>query len=378
MSNLPFEDSAYKAPKKNMNASDQMMGDTDTPTFEQAKRGMTMHSSANRNGVAERDARVKDKLTKGGPKAKNGKHAAQQAPPTGKSATKNAVPHPPPTDVEETPINITTVDIPLVWAFDAKDQKLNPLGIDEALKHHGITGDISVLSAVGRQSDSTVHSPMMLTAVGLQEKDVPVIKGRDKQGNGYTTQIPRNSKWYDGGGDKLYERPNQFDASDFQTHMDVDIAKLKTDVTPYFGRNGELKKTHVEVHKGNNEQLYNLIMDSSNVESSFAGKDDTNPSVILSKVDHKRVVDKYLSDGGYKRANRVKPEDIKFYVHHAGTAHDGNHQDDGWTPSTMIKGMTTADRKELANPTASHRISYEVRMQVAHKKAESNDDDDDE
>jgi len=387
MSVVPLEDSSY-ANKKRASASDQLGGGVgvnqgpvppyyDT-MYEETKRGahgQYVRSTAKHNSaVAERDARVKDKLGK--KTDKSGKTAGAGGGNTKQSAGKSA---PPAADEKEVPIVITEVDVPLMWTFDAKNQKIAPQKLEPYLKQHGIEGDISIVSAAGRHSDMTVHSPMALTLVGAEEKGKPVIKGRDKDGNGYTTIVPRHSKHYDGAGDKLYERKNgDFDPADFADHMDVDVTRLRSDITPYFGKGGQLSKSHVEVHKGKNEQLYKLLTDSTGVESAFHGGDKDNPSIVVSRADHKRVVDKYLTDGGYKRANRVKPDQVEVYLHHIGTAYNSHVTDsDVWTPATNLAGMTLSEKKELSQPTASHRVMYEMRLQVAHKPKQAGDDLDD-
>jgi hypothetical protein len=382
MSVVPLEDSAQV--KKRNSASDQLNDSSYDTAYEEARRrgaGGRFTSQA-RPGVAERDARVKDKLNTAPPPAatKKNKDQKQHASKTpAPAANKHSAPAAPARDDKETPIIVTEVDVPLVWSFDAKNQKLDEHKLSEYLKQHGIEGDVSVLSAAGRQSDSTVHGPMALTIVGLEEKGKPVVKGRDKAGNAYTVIVPRNSKFYDGGGDKLYNRKNgDFDPADFADNMDVDVPKLRSDFTPYFGKGGQLAKTHIEVHKGNNEKLYELLTDSSGVESAFQGDSHDNPSIVVSRVDHKRVVDKYLTDGGYKRANRVRPEEVSFHLHHIGTPHSpmATANEDPWTPAIQLAGMTSAEKKEMSQPAASHRVTYEMRLQVAHKPKVDGDDDD--
>ena len=159
--------------------------------------------------------------------------------------------------------------------------------------------------------------------------------------------------------------------------MYVDVSRLRTDVTPYFGKGGQLSKSHVEAHKGKNEQLYKLLTDSTGVESAFHGGDKDNPSIVVSRADHKRVVDKYLTDGGYKRANRVKPDQVEVYLHHIGTPYNSVVTDsDMWTTSQSLAGMTASEKKEMSQPTASHRVMYEMRLQVAHKPKQNVEDDD--
>lgn len=399
MSVIPLEDTANTGKHKRTSAADQLANDqyggggkpyaedryiADSDVHRGAHGRFT---STARPGVAERDARVKNKLenqqqTKkgGGQNNKSAKQQQQQQAATNKN-NKQAPPAAPAED-KDIPIVITELDAPLSWAFDAKNQKLDPQNLGEFLHRHGIEGDVSIISATARHSDSTVHAPMALTIVGLQEKGKPLVRGRDKSGNVYTTLIPRNSKFYDGGGDKLYERKNgDFDPADFADHMDVDVTKLRNAFTTYWGRDGEMAKTHIEVHRGNNEQLYKLLTESTGVDSAFAGDSKVNPSIIVSRADHKRVVEKYLEEGGYKRANRVKPNEISVHLHHVGEAHDSPHNEDGWSPATTLPGLTQAEKKELSAPTASHRVTYELRLQVAHKPKSASslsDDDDDE
>lgn len=384
-----MDDSAYKkkSASEQMMPGDEQYGGGYETAMEMAKRasnGQYKRSSARPapggSAVAQQDARVKVKLGSAPAAKKTSKPGKTSSGADGGKphAHGKSAPPAPAADDKETPVVITEVDLPAMWVFDAKNQKLEPHNLAPYLKQHGIEGDISIVSVAGRQSDSSVHAPMAITLEGLEEKDKPHVKGRDKDGNGYTTLVPRGSKFYEGGGDKLYERKNgDFDPADFADHMDVDVNKLRTEFVKYNGKGGSLSKSHIEVHEGGNPHLYQLITDSTNVESAFAGDSVDNPSIIVSRADHKRVVDKYLTDGGYKRANRVQPKDVKIYLHHVGTAHDSHSNEDSWTPATQLSGMTSAEKKELAQPTAQHRVTYEMRFQVAHKPKAKVDDDDD-
>ena len=115
--------------------------------------------------------------------------------------------------------------------------------------------------------------------------------------------------------------------------MDVDIGKLHTAFTPYWGRDGEMAKTHIEAHRGNNEKLFKLLTDSTGVELAFAGDSKVNPSIIVRRADHKRVVEHPLH-GGYASVSTARISRCGFPHLWQNTASGGS-----CAPQVQISGM---------------------------------------
>jgi len=338
-------------------------------------RTMSQARAGKSNGVADRDATVAKKLGKQGGAA-NGKNKA--------GANKQSEHSSEPSNEKQQAYTTTNVNIPLSWTITPNDQKLKPISIGDALEKHGIVGDVSVLSAVGRQSDNTVPSPMLLTLAGPAGKGVVVSKGRDIAGNTYTAMIPRHSKVYDNGGDELYKRPfNPADLKDLAAHMEVDVGAMKDRVQPYYGHGGKMHQTHVEVHQAGNPALYQLIEESEGLQTALRGDSISNPSFIISREEHGRAVEAYVKRGGYKRSGRVNAKEITASLHHLGTGHDAAENKEAWNTTTTLRGLTAAERKELASVDGSHRVTYELQLLVAHKpsanaNAHANQSDDEE
>jgi hypothetical protein len=279
-------------------------------------------------------------------------------------------------DDVQTKLKQTTVYVPLQWHIDAANQSLEPqTPVGDILKAHGVPdGDVSVLSAHLRQTDSTIGGPMYLTAKGLKSKGESIVNGRDSAQIPYTIVVPRNQHYFANDNSKgafMYVRGNDVDPNDFADHIGVDPDRLKNGYVPYHGEQGKMAKTHIEVHEGANKDLYDILSTSNGVESMFEGGDRKNPSVVVSRVDHRRVVEEYLANGGYKRAARVNPNAISFELHHFGTKPGDEANESAFDTAAALPGLTQAQREELAHPRASHRVFAEVALTVAHKPADS-------
>jgi hypothetical protein len=350
------------------------LGEPATMLTEQEKRRTTVSKAKN---VADRDARVagKNNSSNGVAKKPVGKKNQPAAPaPQSKNAANNNAED----DGQPTKLTQTTLNIPVQWVITPQSQALEaqaPVG--DILKAHGIPeGDISVLSAHLRQNDNTINGQMPLTIKGLKAKGEIVVNGRDTAQNPYTVILPRESHFHANGDSKgipLYVRGNDVDPQDYADHLNVDVDKLKTVHQPYWGEQGKMAKTHIEVHEAANKDLYDILATSTGVESMFEGGDRKNPSLVVSKVDHRRVVDKYLADGGYKRAARVNPNQITFELHHFGTKPGDDANENAFDTAANLPGLSQQQRDEMASQRASHRVFAEVALTFAHKPADKAD-----
>lgn len=311
----------------------------------------TTRSQAKPKGtVGDRDAAIAKKLGKQLPGKKTNEPAA---PPAASSAPA---------------YEVTKVNIPATWHLSPKNQSLAPIELSAALDKKGITGDVSVLEVNGRQSANTAATPFYLSFVGATGPDQHVTRGVDVAGNAYTALVPRRDHVYEQGSQVLYTRAADLDTRELAQHMKVDVQKLSTDVMPYYGKNGRLAETHIEVHQSANPDLFKLVTTSKGLETLSRGDSIDNPSVILSRAEHKQLIDAYKGHGGYARSGRVDTKELKVYLHHLGTSHDSaTNSTDAWNHLIKTGGQTLAEKKDNAASDASHTVTYELELSVAHK-----------
>lgn len=328
----------------------------------------TTNSTAARS-AAERDAAVTRKLQAAAnikPKKSNSTPKQQQQASLPAAVDPDA----------EAPFVETTIHVAPQWALSAKQQEFSALNmLGEPLRELGIKGDVVVQSAHVLHTDSTVPGRTAATVVGLKAPGERVVNGMVGT-KPFTFLVSKGQHTHSASGTEIYRRTSKTDPDEFAEHMKVDVDKLASDVLPYTGKGGELKATHVVVPKNYNKDLYDIVADSTNVDSRFAAGTEDDPSFVISKADHKRIVDTYKADGGYKRASRVNPDDITIQLHHFGTAPGDAINKNAFDHIGTIPGQTQAERSDNTHTKTDHRVTAELRFVVAHKPIKATSDDD--